>query len=199
MNSAEIKKVLIANRGEIAVRVVRACREMGITSVAVFSEVDRNAMHVQLADEAYLIGPAPAAESYLDGNAILDAAQRSGADAVHPGYGFLSENASFARSVADAGLTWIGPPPSAIESMGSKTEARKIMMKAEVPVVPGTEGGVETVEEAEAFANKAGYPVLIKAAMGGGGKGMRVVHKADELGAALDAARRSRSMPSVAH
>ena len=185
-----IEKVLIANRGEIAVRVVRACREMGIRSVAVFSDVDRNAMHVQLADEACAIGPAAASQSYLNTANLLDAARRTGAQAIHPGYGFLSENADFAQAVIDAGLVWIGPPPSAIRAMGSKTEARSIMMKAGVPVVPGTPGGVEDEKEAIEFARKAGYPVLIKAAMGGGGKGMRVVREEKELASALDAARR---------
>lgn len=184
------KKILVANRGEIAVRVIRACREMGIKAVAVYSDIDREAMHVHLADEAHLIGPAPASQSYLNGDKILEIAKLTGAEAIHPGYGFLSENGDFADKVKEAGLVWIGPPASAIHTMGSKTEARKIMMNAGVPVVPGTEGGVESVEEAIVFASKAGYPVLIKAAMGGGGKGMRVVHSEAELPGALEGARR---------
>ncbi|HEX05678.1 MAG TPA: acetyl-CoA carboxylase biotin carboxylase subunit, partial [Bacteroidetes bacterium] len=168
-------KILIANRGEIAVRVIRACQEMGIRAVAVYSEVDRNAIHVQLADEAWFIGPPAASESYLRGDKILKVALQSGAEAIHPGYGFLSENAEFATAVEEAGLVWIGPPAAAIRSMGSKTKARSIMMGSGVPVVPGTEGSVEDTQEAIDFANKIGYPVLIKAAMGGGGKGMRVV------------------------
>ncbi len=185
-----LEKILIANRGEIAVRIVRACREMGIRSVAVYSDADRNAMHVQLADEATLIGPAAATESYLKFENLLAAAWRTGAQAIHPGYGFLSENADFAQAVQAAGLVWIGPPPAAIRAMGSKTEARAIMRKAGVPVVPGTSGGVESPEEADAFAQQAGYPVLLKAALGGGGKGMRVIRDKGELPAALEAARR---------
>jgi len=183
-------KVLIANRGEIAVRIIRACREMGVYSVAVFSEADRSAMHVQLADEACEVGPPPASESYLKIPNVLLAAKLSGADAIHPGYGFLSENPEFAEAVLEAGLIWIGPPPSAIRSMGSKTEARAIMQKAGVPVVPGTAGGVESAEQAKEFIQEHGFPVLIKAAMGGGGKGMRIVREAAELGPALEAARR---------
>ncbi|MBZ0263622.1 acetyl-CoA carboxylase biotin carboxylase subunit [bacterium] len=183
-------KVLIANRGEIAVRVIRACREMGVKSVAVYSEVDRTSLHVLLADEAYPIGPAPASESYLVAEKIIDVAKRSGAEAIHPGYGFLSENAHFARAVRGADLTWIGPPPDAIATMGSKTEARSIMMKAGVPVVPGTPEGIRDLDEATRYAEEIGYPVLIKAAMGGGGKGMRVVHEPSELKESLDSARR---------
>jgi acetyl-CoA carboxylase biotin carboxylase subunit len=185
-----IEKILVANRGEIAVRVIRACREMGIQSVAVYSDVDRNAMHVQLADEACAIGPAAASQSYLKMENLLEAAKISGAQAVHPGYGFLSENADFAQAVGEAGFVWIGPPPDAIRAMGSKTEARSIMMKAGVPVVPGTKDGVENEQEAAEFARQVGYPVLIKAAMGGGGKGMRVVRDKKELPSALEAARR---------
>ncbi len=183
-------KILIANRGEIAVRVIRACQELGIRTVAVYSEVDRNAMHVHLADEAWSIGPPAASESYLRGDKIISVALDSGAEAIHPGYGFLSENAEFATAVTEAGLTWIGPPPSAIRSMGSKTEAREIMMGSGVPVVPGTEGGIENVQEAIDFAKEIGYPVLIKAAMGGGGKGMRVVHKQADLRSSIEAAKR---------
>lgn len=183
-------KILIANRGEIAVRVIRACRELGIRSVAVFSEADRLAQHVLMADEAHLIGPPPASESYLKGEKIVEVAKLHGAEAIHPGYGFLSENAEFAQLVNDSGLTWIGPPPEAIEVMGSKTAARKMMMSAGVPVVPGTPEGIEDDEEAADYSRKVGYPVLIKAAMGGGGKGMRVVRKPEELTSALESARR---------
>ncbi|HZU31322.1 MAG TPA: acetyl-CoA carboxylase biotin carboxylase subunit [Candidatus Angelobacter sp.] len=174
------KKILIANRGEIAVRVIRACREMGITSVAVFSEVDRAALHVTKADEAYSVGPAMARESYLNIPKILEVAKRSGAEAIHPGYGFLSENPKFARACAEAGIKFIGPPASAMELMGSKTRARAAMQAANVPMVPGSARGL-TVAEAEALAAKIGFPVMIKAAAGGGGKGMRLVHTAAEL------------------
>ena len=174
------KKVLIANRGEIAVRVIRACREMGITSVAVFSDVDRAALHVSHADEAYGIGPAPARESYLNIPRILDVARRSGAEAIHPGYGFLSENAQFARACADAGVKFIGPPPAAMELMGSKTRARQAMQAAGVPFGPGSARGL-TVAEAEELAAKIGFPVMIKAAAGGGGKGMRLVREPADL------------------
>src|SRR6202451_1939401 len=166
------KKILIANRGEIAVRVIRACRELGISTVAVYSEVDRASLHVRKADEAYPIGPAPAAESYLRADKILDVARRSGADAIHPGYGFLSENARFAQACADAGVKFIGPTAGAMDAMGSKTRARQAMEKAGVPFVPGTSRGVESLEEAEQVAARIGYPVMLKAAAGGGGKGM---------------------------
>ncbi len=178
------KKILIANRGEIAVRVIRACKEMGISSVAVFSEVDRAALHVTTADEAYPIGPAAAKESYLNIAKILDVAKRSGAAAIHPGYGFLSENPQFARACADAGIKFIGPPPPAMELMGSKTRARKAMEAAGVPMVPGSTRGLSAMEAAE-LAASIGYPVMIKAAAGGGGKGMRLVHAPDELQAAF--------------
>jgi acetyl-CoA carboxylase, biotin carboxylase subunit len=182
------KKVLIANRGEIAVRVIRACREMGIASVAVFSEVDRAALHVSKADEAYPIGPAAARESYLNTGKILEAARRSGAEAIHPGYGFLSENAGFARACAEAGIKFIGPPATAMELMGSKTRARTAMQAAGVPMVPGSARGL-TFPEAEALAARTGFPVMIKAAAGGGGKGMRLVRGAAELKAAFETAR----------
>ncbi len=182
------KKILIANRGEIAVRVIRACRELGIHSVAVFSDVDRAALHVRKADEAYHIGPAAAAESYLNIEKILDAAKRSGADAIHPGYGFLSENAKFAQACADAGVKFIGPTVSSMEMMGSKTRARQHMDIAGVPFVPGTSRGLESVKEAEQAAAKIGYPVMLKAAAGGGGKGMRLVDRPEELKPALEAA-----------
>ena len=182
------KKILIANRGEIAVRVIRACREMGIQSVAVYSDVDRAALHVRKADEAYHLGPAAAAESYLNIPKILAAAKRSGADAIHPGYGFLSENPRFAHASAEAGVKFIGPTAAAMEMMGSKTRARQHMQVAGVPFVPGTSRGVESVEEAARVAEKVGYPVMLKAAAGGGGKGMRLVHSADQLRSALDGA-----------
>jgi acetyl-CoA carboxylase biotin carboxylase subunit len=183
------KKILIANRGEIAVRVIRACRELGIRTVAVFSEVDRAALHVLKADEAYPIGPAPAAESYLNIQNILEAAQKSGAEAIHPGYGFLSENAQFARACRDAGIKFIGPLPESIELMGSKTRARQQMEKAGVPFVPGTSRGVESVSEAREVAANLGFPVMLKAAAGGGGKGMRLVGEHAELASALESAR----------
>ena len=182
------KKILVANRGEIAVRVIRACRELGIPSVAVYSDVDRASLHVRKADEAYHIGPAAAAESYLNFAKILDVAKRSGADAVHPGYGFLSENARFAQACADAGVKFIGPSPASMEMMGSKTRARQEMEKAGVPFVPGTSKGLESVEQAKQVASKIGYPVMLKAAAGGGGKGMRLVHAPEELRTALEAA-----------
>jgi acetyl-CoA carboxylase biotin carboxylase subunit len=183
------KKILIANRGEIAVRVIRACHEMGIAAVAVYSEVDRAALHVRKADEAYPIGPADAKESYLNIQKILDVAQRSGADAVHPGYGFLSENAQFARACAAAGVKFIGPPATAMEAMGSKTRARQAMERAGVPFVPGTARGLESFAEAQDAADRIGYPIMLKAAAGGGGKGMRLVHSPAELKSALESAR----------
>ena len=183
------KKILIANRGEIAVRVLRACHEMGIAAVVVYSDVDRNALHVRKADEAYPIGPAAARESYLNIDKILDVAKRSGADAIHPGYGFLSENAKFAQACAAAGVKFIGPTAAAMDAMGSKTRARQAMEKAGVPFVPGTSRGVESHEQAAQVAEKIGYPVMLKAAAGGGGKGMRLVHAAAELKSALDGAR----------
>jgi acetyl-CoA carboxylase biotin carboxylase subunit len=184
------KKILIANRGEIAVRVLRACREMGIAAAVVYSDVDRAALHVRKADEAYPIGAASASESYLNISKILDVAARSGADAIHPGYGFLSENAKFAQACADAGVKFIGPTPAAMEAMGSKTRARQAMEKAGVPFVPGTSRGVESFAEAEEVAARIGYPVMLKAAAGGGGKGMRLVHAREQLkSAALEAAR----------
>jgi acetyl-CoA carboxylase biotin carboxylase subunit len=183
------KKILIANRGEIAVRVIRACHEMGIAAVAVYSEVDRASLHVRKADEAYPIGPASAAESYLNIRKILDVAERSGADAIHPGYGFLSENAKFALACADAGVKFIGPTAAAMDAMGSKTRARQAMERAGVPFVPGTSRGLESLEQAEQVAARIGYPIMLKAAAGGGGKGMRLVHAAEELKSALDGAR----------
>jgi acetyl-CoA carboxylase, biotin carboxylase subunit len=183
------KKILIANRGEIAVRVIRACRELGIASVAVYSDVDRASLHVRKADEAYHIGPAAAAESYLNIHKILDVAKRSGAQAIHPGYGFLSENAKFAQACADAGIKFIGPSAASMEMMGSKTRARQHMEIAEVPFVPGTSRGLQSFDEAEEVAARIGYPVMLKAAAGGGGKGMRLVGSPDDLRSALEAAR----------
>jgi len=182
------KKILIANRGEIAVRVIRACREMGIATVAVYSDVDRAALHVRKADEAYHIGPAPAAESYLCIDKILAAARRSGAEAIHPGYGFLSESAKFGQACADAGVKFIGPSPASMEMMGSKTRARQEMEKAGVPFVPGTSRALESMQQATGIAAKIGYPVMLKAAAGGGGKGMRLVHTAEALQPSLEAA-----------
>ena len=180
------KKILIANRGEIAVRVIRACHEMGIAAVAVYSDVDRASLHVRKADEAYPIGAPAASESYLNIAKILDVAARSGADAIHPGYGFLSENAKFARACADAGVKFIGPTAAAMDAMGSKTRARQAMERAGVPFVPGTSRGLESFEQAEQVAARIGYPVMLKAAAGGGGKGMRLVHAPEELKSALE-------------
>ncbi|MGC2109790.1 MAG: acetyl-CoA carboxylase biotin carboxylase subunit [Candidatus Korobacteraceae bacterium] len=182
------KRVLIANRGEIAVRIIRACREMGIESVAVFSDVDRKALHVRKADYAYHIGPATASESYLNVDKILDVAHRSQAEAIHPGYGFLSENARFARACADAGVKFIGPSPESMEMMGSKTRARQNMKRAGVPFVPGSERGLD-LDAAERMAEQIGYPVMLKAAAGGGGKGMRMVTSPAELHSAYENAR----------
>ena len=183
------RKVLIANRGEIAIRVMRGCRELGLSPVAVYSEADRNALHVQMADEAYLIGPPPATESYLVIDRIIEAAQVSGAEAIHPGYGFLAENAKFARACEEQGLVFIGPPSAAIALMGDKTAARRAMQAVGVPVVPGIDRFLQDDEEAYQVVAAIGYPVMIKAALGGGGKGMRLVHHEQELGDALRAAR----------
>jgi acetyl-CoA/propionyl-CoA carboxylase, biotin carboxylase, biotin carboxyl carrier protein len=184
-------KVLIANRGEIAVRIVRACEELGIATVAVYSELDRDALHVQRADEAYLLGPGPASESYLVIEKLLEVIEKSGAEAVHPGYGFLAENAAFAKALEDTGTVFIGPPASAIEAMGSKTRARELMAKAGVPIVPGTTEPVETIDDArEVIAETIGYPVAVKAAGGGGGKGFRVAESEDKLQDAFEGAAR---------
>lgn len=185
-----LRKVLVANRGEIARRIIRACRQVGAATVAVHSDVDRDAPHVADADEAVLIGPAPARESYLDVEAIVDAARRTGADAVHPGYGFLSENWRFAAACADAGLVFIGPSPEAIRLMGDKTEARRVMQAAGVPVVPGSAGEVADVEEAGRVADAVGFPVILKAAAGGGGIGMARVAKPGDLPGAFATAQR---------
>ena len=173
-------RILVANRGEIAVRLMRACRELGHETVAVYSDVDRTQPHVLMADLAFRIGPPPARESYLDQGAILAAARASGANAVHPGYGFLAENAEFARAVAAAGLIWIGPPPEVIELLGSKTAARAVARRVGVPVVPGSEPLADAAS-VHAFAAEAGYPIQLKAVGGGGGKGMRVVHAQAEI------------------
>jgi len=182
------KKILIANRGEIAVRVIRTCREMGLRTVAVYSQADRLALHVRMADEAYEIGPPPARESYLGQDKIIDAAKRSGAEAIHPGYGFLSENAGFADKVAAAGLVFIGPSGAAMRQMGDKTAARQLMQNAGVPTVPGSKDAVDDPHEAQAIAERVGFPVLIKASAGGGGKGMRLVHRAEDLPALFNTA-----------
>lgn len=176
-----IKKLLIANRGEIAVRIIRACKELGIKAVAVYSSADRENLHVRLADEAYCIGPASSAKSYLNAEALITVALRTGCDAIHPGVGFLSENAAFARETEKAGLLWIGPKPKTIELLGDKVTARATAIKHGLPVTPGSDGAVETPEAAEKIAEKCGYPVIIKAASGGGGKGMRIVWKKEEL------------------
>ncbi len=184
-----IRKVLIANRGEITVRIARACRELGIASAAVYSDVDRNSLHVQACDEAYRLGPAPARESYLRGDLILAVAAGCGADAIHPGYGFLSENADFAEACRDAGVTFIGPPPEAMRALGSKTAARRLADSVGMPRTPGSNTGLRSYEEAVETARGIGYPVMLKAAAGGGGKGMRRVDAEADLRSALDSAR----------
>jgi acetyl-CoA carboxylase biotin carboxylase subunit len=184
------RKVLIANRGEIALRVVRACQELGVRTVAVYSEADARAPHVREADEAVCIGPPPSTQSYLVGERVIEVARRLGAEAIHPGYGFLSERAWFARAVREAGLVFIGPPAEAIEAMGSKTAARQLAISAGVPVVPGNTEGVRDADEALAVAAAYGFPVLLKAAAGGGGKGMRIVRDPVDLAGALESARR---------
>ena len=189
MDKPSFNKILIANRGEIAVRIIRACHEMGIGTVAVYSDVDRTALHVRFAHEAYHIGPSPSTESYLRIDRILDAAHRSGAQAIHPGYGFLAENAEFSRACREAGIVFIGPPPEAMEAVGDKVRARELMTRAGVPVVPGTPPLDGDVGRAAKAAKKIGYPVLLKAAAGGGGKGMRIVREERELSSLLDQAR----------
>ncbi len=190
-----IQKVLVANRGEIAVRIMRSCREMGIRTVAVFSEADRTARHVMYADEASCIGPAASQESYLNIDNIIAAAKEHRADAIHPGYGFLSENADFARRCREEGIIFIGPAPETMEAMGDKISARKRMIAAGVPVVPGTEEPLQSAEEALRVAKEIGFPVMLKASMGGGGKGMRLIHSEDEVVEAYETAR-SESMSS---
>ena len=183
-------RVLVANRGEIAVRVIRALDELGIESVAVYSEADREAQHVKRATEAHLLGPGPAAESYLNVDKLIEVIKASKAEAVHPGYGFLAENAAFARRLEEEGITFIGPPASAIDAMGSKTKARELMKDAGVPIVPGTTEPVDTLEEAEKIAEDIGYPIAVKAAGGGGGKGFRVALEQDKLQDAFEGAAR---------
>jgi len=174
-------KVLVANRGEIAIRIFRTCHEIGIDTVAVYSEADRKAPHVAAAGEAYHIGPAPARESYLVFEAILEAAGKSGAEAIHPGYGFLAENADFAEAVQVAGFTWIGPPPEAMRLLGDKTAAREMALAHDIPIVPGTPRPIRGYDEAVSAGEDLGYPILLKAAAGGGGKGMRVVEGPEDL------------------
>ena len=183
------RKVLVANRGEIAMRVLRACRELGIPTVAVYSEADRTAIHVRYADEAFLIGPPPSTESYLRIDKIIDVAKRAGADGIHAGYGFLAENVNFAEACEREGITFIGPASKAIKLLGDKIAARKTMMQAGVPVVPGTEESITDELQAKKLAEKVGYPVLIKAACGGGGKGMRVAKSEKELISLMKTAR----------
>ena len=182
------KKILIANRGEIALRIIRACKEMDINTVAVYSEADRDSLHVRFADEAFCIGPAQSARSYLNKANIISAAEVSGADALHPGYGFLAENAEFAEICESCGIKFIGPTPSALERMGAKAVARETMMKAQIPVVPGTEGIISDLDEAVKIAKEIGYPVIIKASAGGGGKGMRVAQSKHDLMKAIQTA-----------
>ncbi len=188
MKKRPIRKVLIANRGEIAVRIIRACRELDMRTVAIYSEADRRSPHVQMADEAYCVGPPPSRQSYLAMDRIIDTACKASADAIHPGYGFLAENGAFAQKVLDAGLIFVGPPPSSIVAMGDKTEARKLVQRAGVPTVPGTPDAVHDERDVARFAHEHGYPILIKAAAGGGGKGMRIVHSENELSSAFSAA-----------
>ncbi|MGI9069325.1 MAG: acetyl-CoA carboxylase biotin carboxylase subunit [Pyrinomonadaceae bacterium] len=183
------RKILIANRGEIAVRIIRACRDLGVSPIAVYSEADATAVHVGLCDEAVCIGPAPSVQSYLDIAAIIDAAKATGAEAIHPGYGFLAENADFAQAVMEAGLTFIGPSPAAMKIMGSKTSARRAAVDAGVPIVPGTVEQLNSLDEARHIAEQFGYPVMLKASAGGGGKGMRLVASIDELRSAFDSAK----------
>ncbi len=183
------KKVLIANRGEIAVRIIRACRELGLRTVAVYSEADRSALHAKIADEAVCIGPAASSESYLNVRAIIGACEITGADAIHPGFGFLSENASFARTCEKCGITFIGPDSHSIEMLGDKAAAKEAMKAAGVPVITGSDGAVKSFEEAKRIAAEIGYPVMVKASAGGGGRGIRIVEKAEELESQINAAK----------
>ena len=183
------RKILIANRGEIAMRIIRGCRELNIATAAIYSEADSSGIYVKKADESYLVGPGPV-KGFLDGKQIVEIAKRIGADAIHPGYGFLSENTKFARLCQTSGITFIGPSPETIDLMGSKVKARQIAQQAGVPIVPGTEGGVTSVDEALAFAHQINYPVMIKASAGGGGRGLRVVRSDQELRENIDVASR---------
>ena len=183
-------KILIANRGEIAVRIIRACKELGITSAAIYSDADVKSLHTRLADESYYIGPAVASESYLNQDKILKLAKEINADAIHPGYGFFSENHQFIRTVEKLGFTFIGPSSKSVEMMGSKTAARKLMQKNNVPIVPGTTEPIKSYKDAEEICNQIGYPVLLKASMGGGGKGMRKVSSSKELKDAIEETQR---------
>ena len=183
-------KLLIANRGEIAVRIIRACRELDITSIAVYSEADEGAMHRRLADEAYYLGPATAAESYLNIERLLGVIEQSGAGAVHPGYGFLAESAAFARAVESAGAVWVGPPPEAMDAVGYKVRAKELARRASVPTVPGYDGGDQDEERLAQEAERVGYPVLVKASAGGGGRGMRAVTRPEDFPEAVRGARR---------
>ncbi len=187
---AEFSTILVANRGEIAIRIFRTLRELGISPVAVYSEADRGSLHLEFADEAYLLGPGPPSESYLAQDRVIDAARRAGAEAIHPGYGFLAENAAFARAVEEAGLVWIGPPPEAIQVMGSKVAARERMQAAGVPIIPGTTEPVSSADEVRALGEEHGWPLAIKASSGGGGKGLKIVHSDDEVDRAFDSAQR---------
>ncbi len=184
-----MKKVLIANRGEIAVRIIRACRELGLHTVAVYSEADRSALHAKIADEAVCIGPAKSAESYLNVRAIIAACEITGADAIHPGFGFLSENASFARTCEKCGITFVGPDSHSIEMLGDKAAAKEAMKAAGVPVIPGSSGAVKNIEDARRIADEMGYPVMVKASAGGGGRGIRIAESADKLESMINAAR----------
>ncbi|HMQ90695.1 MAG TPA: biotin carboxylase N-terminal domain-containing protein, partial [Flavilitoribacter sp.] len=183
-----MEKILVANRGEIALRVMRTAKRMGIRTVAVYSEIDRDAPHVRFADEAVLLGPPPSGQSYLKGDLIIDAAKKLGVDGIHPGYGFLSENAGFAEATEKAGITFIGPSPYAIEIMGSKLAAKEAVKKYGIPMVPGTEEPVTDLDTAKKIAADVGYPILIKASAGGGGKGMRIVEKESDLGEQMERA-----------
>ena len=185
-----MKSLLIANRGEIAVRVIRTAREMGIKTIAIYSELDRDALHVDLADEAWNVGPAPAAESYLNQQKVLQIATESKAEAIHPGYGFLSENSAFAAATSDAGLIWVGPPAQAIAAMGDKITSRRNAERHGVETVPGVTDPVTTTDQVKELAESFGYPVAIKAAHGGGGKGLRVVHKPEDVADAFEGAKR---------
>ena len=183
-----LKKILIANRGEIAVRIIQACKEMNITAAALYSEVDRDSLHVRTADEAYYLGPAPASESYLNMQKIIHLAKKINADAIHPGYGFLSENAEFIEAVESTGLIFIGPSAKSVKLMGNKTSARNLMKESGIPIVPGTLKPITSVTEAIEVGKKIGFPVMLKAAAGGGGKGMRKVLNSDEFSSAFERA-----------